>query len=107
MKEKKAFRQGYAILSAVAAVLLVLWFFTAIHHIHDGQSREGLQQLELTLRRAAVACYAAEGIYPPTLEYLTAHYGVQIDEDRYQVFYEIFADNLMPDITVLEKSHEK
>ena len=94
-------------LTAIAAIFLLLWFFTAISNIRKDQSGEALQQLETALRRAAVACYAAEGVYPPTLDYLTDHYGVQIDESRYQVFYEIFADNLMPDITVLEKSHEK
>lgn len=104
---KKQFRHFSGILAAVAAILLVVWFFTGIYQLQDGQSSEGLAQLEQALHRAAVACYAAEGIYPPTLEYLTAHYGVQIDHDRYQVFYEVFADNLMPDITVLEKSYDK
>jgi hypothetical protein len=50
-----------------------------------------------------VACYAAEGVYPPDLDYLKEHYGLQINEERYTVFYEIFAENLMPAITVLEK----
>ncbi len=59
--------------------------------------------METALRRAAVACYATEGIYPPNLDYLTDRYGIQIDENRYLVHYEIFADNLMPDITVLGK----
>lgn len=90
-----------AAIAAVAAVLL--WFFTALNQLGVGQSQEGQQQLETALRRAAVACYATEGVYPPTLEYLTQHYGIQIDEARYHVFYEIFADNLMPDITVLER----
>jgi len=49
-----------------------------------------------------VACYAAEGIYPPTTEYLVEHYGIQIDHSRYAVFYEVFAENLMPEITVVE-----
>lgn len=49
-----------------------------------------------------MACYAAEGIYPPDLDYLKDHYGVQVDEERYTVFYSVFAENLMPDITVLE-----
>ena len=59
--------------------------------------------METALRRAAAACYAAEGIYPPTVAYLQEHYGVQIEEDRYLVFYDVFANNLMPDITVLER----
>ena len=80
----------------------LLWFFTAVSGLKTGEGEEGRQQLEDALRQAAVACYAAEGIYPPTLDYLTDHYGVQV-EDRYIVFYEIFAKNLMPEITVLEK----
>ena len=88
------------------AIILVLaagiWFLTATGNLGDGQKEAGRQQLETALRRAAVACYAAEGIYPPTLDYLSEHYGVQIS-DQYIVFYEIFASNLMPDITVLEK----
>ena len=42
-----------------------------------------------------------EGRYPPSVQYLQEHYGVQIDEDRYYVFYDGFASNLMPDITVI------
>lgn len=89
----------------IAAVVLavVLWFFTALDQLGTGQAEEGRQQLEIALRRAAVTCYAAEGVYPPTLAYLTEHYGVQVDTDRYNVFYEVFAENLMPEITVLEK----
>lgn len=93
------------ILFTLLALVLVLCFFTSLQNLGSGHAREGRQQLETALRRSAVACYAAEGIYPPNLEYLQAHYGVQIDESRYQVFYEIFADNLMPEITVLERQH--
>ena len=68
-----------------------------VHTNHPGQV------LEEALRRAAVACYAAEGIYPPNVEYMVEHYGLQIDSRRYVVSYTSFAENLMPDITVLEK----
>lgn len=86
---------------AVAAVLLL--FLTGLSNLDRDRSEEGRKQLEEALRRGAVACYAAEGIYPPDLEYLEEHYGVQVDEERYAVFYEVFASNLMPDITVLER----
>ena len=36
------------------------------------------------------------------IHYLEEHYGIQIDESRYTVYYDIFGSNLMPDITVLE-----
>ena len=96
-------RRGVVICICAAAVILavLLWFFAALGGVRKGQSEEGRQQLEDALRRAAVACYAAEGVYPPNTDYIAEHYGVQIDEERYMVFYEIFADNLMPDITVI------
>ena len=77
-------------------------FFLALLRVGSGHDEAGRQLLEDSLRRAAVACYAAEGIYPPTISYLEEHYGVQIDRTRYAVFYEIFAENLMPEITVVE-----
>ena len=89
----------------IAAALLVLgaaiWFFSATDNIRAGQQETSRQQLETALRRAAVACYAAEGIYPPTVQYLTDHYGIRIDREKYHVFYEVFAEHLLPDITVL------
>ncbi|MBE6036617.1 MAG: hypothetical protein E7223_03195 [Clostridiales bacterium] len=91
------------ILLPAAVLVILLCFFTALSQLEEGHRLEGKEQLETALRRAAVSCYAAEGIYPPSLSYLQEHYGLQIDEDRYLVFYEIQASNLMPEITVLEK----
>ena len=83
---------------------VLLCFATALDGLDSGRSAEDLKQLEQALRRGCVACYAAEGIYPPNLEYLEEYYGLQIDETRYTVHYSAFAENLMPDITVLENT---
>ena len=99
MKRKFSLGPVLVIPLAIAAVLM---FTTAVANLQEGQQSEGKQQLEDAVRRSAVACYAAEGIYPPTLQYLQEHYGLQINEDRYVVFYEVFAQNMMPDVTVLE-----
>ena len=83
--------------------MLAVWaLLAAVAKMELGRTREGRRQLEDTLRRASVTCYATEGIYPPTLTYLEEHYGVQIDTKYYTVYYNAFAENLMPDITVLE-----
>ena len=92
------------LLLPVAAVAALLCFATAVDSLDSGRSEEDLRQLEETLRRGCVACYAAEGAYPTSLEYLRERYGIQIDEERYVVYYSAFAENLMPDITVLEKT---
>lgn len=90
------------VISAVLAVLALCLFLHGVSRVEEGADREGLHQLEQALRQAAVACYAEEGIYPPNVEYLCSHYGVLVDEQRYTVIYENFADNLMPEILVLE-----
>lgn len=92
------------LLLPVAAVAALLWFATAVDGLNTGRAQEDLRQLEETLRRGCVACYAAEGAYPTSLDYLKERYGVQIDEERYTVYYSAFAENLMPDITVLENT---
>jgi len=91
------------ILIPVLLIAIVISFFTIVSELDRASSDEALLQLEESIRRAAVACYAAEGIYPPDTDYLAKHYGIQIDENLYQVHYEIFASNIMPDITVLKK----
>lgn len=92
--------RGLLLPAAAAAVLLL--FAAALNSLNQDRSQEDLRQLEETLRRSCVACYAAEGAYPPSLDYLEEHYGLQVDEDRYTVHYTVIAENLMPDITVLE-----
>ena len=92
------------LLLPVVVVGALLCFATALDGLDKGRNAEDLRQLEEALRRGCVACYAAEGIYPPDLDYLKEYYGLQIDETRYTVYYSAIAENLMPDITVLENT---
>ena len=96
--------RGLLLPAAAAAVLLL--FAAALNSLNQDRSQEDLRQLEETLRRSCVACYAAEGAYPPSLAYLKDHYGLQVDETRYTVQYSAVAENLMPDITVLENDQQ-
>ena len=91
-----------AILLIPAVLMILAMFMSGLSNLENGHRSEGREQLEDAVRRAAVACYAAEGIYPPDVEYLEEHYGIQVDRDRYTVVYDAFASNLMPDVTVLE-----
>lgn len=97
---------GISIAAIGLIVIVLVLTVVSVRRLDDGQRAESRAQLERSLRRAAVACYSAEGIYPPTLDYLREHYGVQINEDRFYVDYSIFADNIMPDIEVLDQNHE-
>lgn len=92
-----------ALLAMMILTAVLLCFSSALSNLKVGHGEEGRLRLEESVRRAAVTCYAVEGIYPPDLAYLQEHYGIQVDEKNYYVFYEVFASNLMPDITVVEK----
>ncbi len=91
-------------LMPLVIVAALLCFFTGLSNIRNSSGDEGKRQLEESIRRTAAACYASEGVYPPTVEYMKEKYGLQIDESRYYVDYRAFASNLMPDFTVLERS---
>ena len=91
---------------ALLAVAVLAAFFVALKNVREEIGRQGVTKLEDAVRRAAVACFAAEGAYPPDIDYLIEHYGIRVDEDRYIIHYDIFAQNLIPDITVLEKGNE-
>ena len=69
--------------------------------VDDEKALKDKKHLENALRNAAVSCYAIEGAYPPSAEYLIENYSVQVDEERFAVKYEFYGSNLMPDITVL------
>lgn len=91
------------LIALVLALAIAAWFFAALGGLRRGSAREEKLHLEQALYRATAACYAAEGQYPPDLDYLREHYGVQIDESKYIVIYEVEAENLMPQITVIER----
>lgn len=86
----------------IATAFILVCFLYALSTLDRDRASEDKQQLTEALTRAAVACYAAEGVYPPDVTYLEENYGIQINKDLYTIKYEVIASNLMPDITVLE-----
>ena len=84
----------------VFALLLAL-ACGGLGRVRDDGGEESRRLLEDSLNRAALTCYTVEGFYPPSLEYLSAGYGVAVDEQKFAVLYNVFADNIMPEITVV------
>lgn len=93
---------GY-LASAAVFFGVVAFFVTAAMYFNTKADERGADTLRDAIRRSSVQCYAIEGRYPPSVEYLEENYGIQIDRNRYDVFYSGFASNLMPDITVNQK----
>lgn len=91
------------LLMPVLMLMAMFIILVNVGKISERQQAENLKQMEDTIYKAVLNCYAIEGSYPATLDYVEQYYGLQIDHDRYDVFYEIFAQNVMPEITVIEK----
>ena len=89
----------------IAAIFLFILFYVlqGLSKASIASNAESLRIAESSIRRGVINCYASEGYYPPSYEYLKEHYGISVDENRYIVHYEIFASNIMPVITVIER----
>lgn len=91
--------------AATTALALILVIIVAVAFVHLNRAQEAAStaSVEAAVRKGVMACYASEGVYPPDMAYLENNYGIHVDEDRYTVRYVIFAENIMPDITVIKK----
>ncbi len=67
---------------------------------NESMTQETMQQ---AIDRALVHCYAIEGSYPSSLDYLRDNYGVFIQEERFYYYYEYIGSNIRPVVQVLEK----
>ena len=91
------------LLVLLAAALVAVACAWGAGRIGADLSGPGADALKNAVLRSAVQCYAVEGYYPESLDYLTDHYGLRINHDRYIVVYEAFASNLPPQVTILLK----
>lgn len=105
--QKRKSRWRGLIISTGVFLLVAGLFATMMTRTGDTADREQGILLETAIRSAVVSAYATEGRYPDTLERVVSDYGIIIDEKRFLVNYEIFADNIMPDITVTFKGEKE
>ena len=86
---------------ALVAALVLLWIS------YDFIGATLREQGELSVRNAimnsAKQCCAIEGSYPSSLPYLEENYGLVVNHNDYAITYEVFADNVMPNVVVLSK----
>ena len=86
------------LLIAAGVLALFIYGFSTIPRATES---ENLAMTKRAVRSALINCYAIEGSYPQTLEYLEEHYGVTIDYNKYVVFYEAIGGNIMPYVNVV------
>lgn len=85
----------------------VIFFIRGVNSVDNTTSSEQAKSLETAVRRSVAQCYAVEGTYPPSLDYLKEHYGLIYDEDAFYIDYTAIGSNIMPDITILPRSENE
>ena len=82
---------------------VAVWVVQGVREAVRLSDEEGLRMAQESIERAVVSCYSLEGVYPASYEDLKAKSGLAIDEDKYVIFYDIFASNMRPSVTVMER----
>jgi len=90
------------IAAGVLFIALIVGFILLTNSMTSSSESES-ELVADAVKNAALTCYAVEGSYPETLEYLREHYKLAYNTERFVVVYDAFASNLMPDISVRER----
>ncbi|MCI7768020.1 MAG: hypothetical protein MSJ26_08610 [Oscillospiraceae bacterium] len=83
-----------------AAAAFVLISLSGSRSANEKYRQSGIKE---SISRAAALCYAAEGAYPESLDYLGENYGVRTEYENYTVHYSYAGGNIPPDIIVAPK----
>ena len=101
VKKEKKNLLGY--LPALILVLAIVGLVHVSNATSASNSAGEKEILERALNRSITQCYALEGSYPPSLDYLTDNYGLTYDEEAYYIDYQYIGSNLRPDVTIIER----
>ncbi len=91
-------------LPVITFIVILALFLYGISAISGTAAGEEKRNLENALERDIVHCYAVEGVYPPTLDYIEQNYGLTYDTDQFMIDYQVIGSNLMPHFTVIERN---
>ena len=92
------------ILNFLLFILITSIVLISFVKISYQSEKKGNDLLDQSLNKVVVTCYATEGRYPDSLEYLEKNYKVKIDRKKYNVEYNVFATNIYPEIVITEKA---
>lgn len=103
MNSKKSTVSLFA--SFVLFLLFVLLLVFILLRVDKTNETNRLEQLQGAVRNACVTCFAVEGRYPDSMDYLREHYGLNVDDNKYIVEMDSFADNIMPEISIIVRGN--
>ncbi len=89
------------IINSIIMIIMLLLFVGGINYTGYRTIARQQESLENAINRDIAQCYALEGAYPPSLDYIKEHYGLTYDETTFFVDYQPIAANLYPDVTII------
>ena len=92
----------YIIPCLIFAAVMV-WLIVSLSNTSVSAKRQELIAVKTTVENGITMCYAIEGAYPPSIDYLRENYSVTYDASKYLIYYDIFADNVRPSVKVIER----
>ena len=98
---RKRTRKRMSIYFAIVAAAALIW--VAYGFVSATLREQGELSVRNAILNSAKQCCAIEGTYPPSLAYLEKNYGLVVNRSDYAITYEVFADNVMPNVVVLAK----
>ena len=98
-------RREIAVIALMVVLIVGVWLL--VTRVDASGGRAQTQFVRDAVHNAALTCYAVEGAYPDSLEYLRENYGLAYDQSRYRVTYDAFASNLVPSIFVVDMTEEE
>lgn len=93
--------------SVLLFVLILVILSVSMNALAVRTKAEQKKSLQSALTRRTVECYAAEGFYPASLDYLKTHYGFTYDSNVFFVDYQPIGENIFPEITVIVREERK
>lgn len=85
------------LISFVVIGFIIYW----ILQVDDMNTQKQYDSLETALMHDIVHCYAVEGTYPPSLDYIIEHYGLIYDQSLFYVDYQPIGSNIYPDYEII------
>lgn len=82
---------------------LFLAFFSGVSSVSQRTEEAQIETLEEAISRGIAHCYASEGHYPESLNYLIERYGITYDTDAFFVDYQALGGNIFPDVTIIKR----
>lgn len=100
-------KQSIGWLTPLAAVLIfgiiMMVFLFGISKLSRQTAEQQIETLERAISRSIAHCYATEGHYPESLEYLKDEYGITYDSEKFFVDYQAIGGNIFPEVTIISR----